>query len=102
MAQLILMKVGAKWCAPCQALARRGTLEKFAQEHDDVRLEVHDDSEAGGAAAWERFADKWNVKSLPTLIWVYKGEELLRSQEVSATAIKEQYERARRKAERLS
>lgn len=98
MAQLILMKVGAKWCGPCQALAKRRTLEKFADEHPDVRLEVHDDSMAGGAEAWERFADKWNVKELPTLIWVFKGEELLRSSDVSLKGIEAQYQKALKKA----
>jgi thiol-disulfide isomerase/thioredoxin len=102
MAKLTLLKIGAGWCGPCQALAKRGALEKFASEHPDVKLEIHDDSEAGGNARWEAFADKWAVKSLPTLIWVSQGEELLRSSDTSMAAIKSQYEKALKKVEKLS
>lgn len=100
MAKLTLMKIGAAWCPPCQAMAKRGTLEKFAAEHPDVKVSVHDDTETN-SKAWEAFADKWNVKSVPTLIWLYDGDELLRSSETSAAAIKEQYTKALRKVERL-
>lgn len=96
----MLMKIGAAWCGPCQALAKRGTLEKFAEEHPDVKVEVHDDSE-NSSKRWEEFADKWNVKSVPVLVWVYQGEELLRSNDTSMAAVKEQYQKALKKIERL-
>ncbi len=99
--KITLMKVGAKYCAPCLSLEKRGTLEKFAEAHPDVKLEVHDDNEFGDSKAWANFADKWKVKSMPTLIWVAGGEELLRSGDVSVAGIKEQYARALKKAERL-
>lgn len=94
--KITLMKVGAAWCSPCLALAKKQTLEKFSDAHPDVRLEVHDDTESGGNKAWERFADKWNVKNLPTLIWVAGGEELFRSSDVSVAGIEKQYQKALR------
>lgn len=98
--KLLLMKVGAKWCGPCQDLARRRTLELLVERHPDVRIEVHDDSEKG-SASWDRFAEAWNVKSMPTLIWVYDGKELLRSTNTSASDLELQYVRARKKADAL-
>jgi thiol-disulfide isomerase/thioredoxin len=100
MAKLTLLKIGAAWCGPCLALAKRGTLEKFADEHPDVKIEVHDDVEAGGNKRWEAFADKWNVKAVPTLIFTYQDEELARSSETSAAGIKALYEKALRKMEK--
>ena len=92
--KITVMKVGAKWCGPCLALAKRGTLEKFASEHPEIRLEVHDDIEDGGSKRWEAFADKWNVKNLPTLIWTAGGNELFRSEDVTLAGIEKQYRRA--------
>lgn len=97
--KLTILKIGARWCGPCNALARARTLEKFAEKHPDIRVEIHDDTDAGNAR-WEEFADRWKVKALPTLIWLYKGEEVLRSSDVSARGVAEQYERALKKAER--
>lgn len=95
--KIVLMKVGARWCSPCVNLAKRGTLEKFGESHPEVKVEVHDDTE-GGSARWEAFADLWKVKNLPTLIWTFDGVELLRSSDVSLTAIESQYARALKKA----
>ncbi len=92
--KLTLMKVGAAWCGPCQALERRGTLTKFAKEHPDVTVQQHDDTEAGGSSRWEAFADKHRVKNIPVLIWMARGEELFRSEDVSAAGIEAQYRRA--------
>jgi thiol-disulfide isomerase/thioredoxin len=97
--KLTLMKVGAGWCGPCQAMAKRGTLEKFAKAHPEVKVEVHDDTEAGGSRRWEAFADKWQIKSVPTLIWLARGEELLRSNDVTMDAIEKQFKRAAALAE---
>lgn len=97
--KITLMKVGAKWCGPCQGLQKRGTLEKFSEANPDVRLEIHDDSE-DGSTRWEAFADKWRVKNLPTLIWVAGGEELFRSEDVSAAGIQAQYKRALKAVEK--
>lgn len=96
--KITLMKFGAEWCGPCVALAKRGTLEKFQKAHPDVRVEVHDDNETG-SSAWERLSDKWNVKSIPVLIWLARGEELFRSSDVTAAGIEKQYQQAVRKAE---
>lgn len=98
MRRLTLMKVGAAWCPPCNLLAKRGTLEKFAAEHPDVKLEVHDDSE-NGSARWEAFGDKWNVKNIPVLIWISGGEELFRSEDVTLAGMEKQYKRALKEVE---
>lgn len=97
--KLVLKKFGAAWCGPCRELARRQTLEKFAAKHPEVRVEIHDDTEEG-SAAHARLADKWHVRSIPLLIWVGGGEELLRSNDVSARGIEDQYEKALKKASR--
>ncbi len=103
--KLKLLKVGAKWCPPCQALDKRGTLEKFEAKHPDVKVEIHDDPradpEVGSASRWEAFVDKWNVRAFPTLIWVAGDTELLRTTDVSAAGIEAQYEKALKKMERL-
>lgn len=99
--KITLLKIGAKYCAPCKAMDRAGTLDKFAAKHPDVRVEQHDDNEYGDSKPWARLADKWKVRDVPTLIWVAGGEELLRSNNVGARAIEEQYEKALKKAERL-
>ncbi len=92
--KLTLLKIGAGWCAACSALDRRGTLDKFAEKHPDVKVEQHDDTEVGGNTRWETFADRWKVKNIPVLIWVARGEELFRSGDVSAAGIEAQYRRA--------
>lgn len=103
--KLKLMKIGAKWCPPCQLLDKRQTLEKFEARHPDVKVEIHDDPRAdpdkGSAGRWEEFADKWKVKGLPTLIWVAGDTELLRSADVSAAGIEDQYRKAVARMERL-
>lgn len=95
--KLVLKKFGAAWCPPCRAMERAGTLDKFSAKHPDVRVELHDDSE-NGTARWEALADQHHIKNVPTVIWYYDGVELLRSSEVSLTAIESQYARALKKA----
>jgi hypothetical protein len=97
--KLTLIKIGAGWCFPCKNLERRGTLSKFAKEHPDVTVQQHDDTEAGGSSRWETFADKWRVKNIPVLIWVAGGEELFRSEDVTAAGIEKQYRRALKETE---
>lgn len=95
--KLKLLKFGAVWCPGCVQLERRGTLEKFAEKHPDVSVQVHDDTEKG-SQRYSDLADKWSVKSIPLLIWTHDGEELLRSYDVSAAGIEEQYKKALKKA----
>lgn len=93
--KLTLKKFGAAWCGPCRELARRGTLEKFAAAHPDVKVEVHDDT-LNGSARYEKLADEWGIKSIPVVIWCLGDKELLRSQDVTLVSLEKQYEKALR------
>lgn len=95
--KLTLMKFGAVWCGPCQTLARRRTLEKFADSHPDVKVVVRDDTE-NGSKTFEKLANDWGVKNIPLLIWCLGEKELLRSQDVTLAGIEKQYEKALRLA----
>ena len=67
---LLLVKFGAAWCAPCVSI--QPTLEKIADEWEGD-VEVYDfDVEADPVTA-----DKWRVRTVPTLVLIdEKGEEL--------------------------
>ncbi len=91
--KLVLMKFGAKWCGGCQDLAKAKTLEKFAKAHPEVKVELHDDTNAG-SDAWSDRADEMKVKELPTLVWLAGGEVLFRSTDVSPEGIERQLKRA--------
>lgn len=93
MSKLKLLKFGAAWCGPCVELKKARTLENFAKQHPDVKVEVHDDSKTG-SKKWDALAETWNVENIPVLIWTDGEKELLRSESVSAGAIEKQYQRA--------
>lgn len=95
--KLVLSKWGATWCPPCRAADKAQTFEKFGAKHPDVRVEVHNDTEAG-SKAFARKADEMEIKNLPTVVWMYDGEELFRSEDVSARGLEAQYEKAVKKA----
>ncbi len=98
MKDLVLKKIGAKWCGPCVALEKKQTLQKFVAKHPDVKLEIHDDRASGGSPVWEQLADTLNVRNLPTLVWTDRnGAVLLKSEDVSAAGIEAQYQKAVRK-----
>ena len=68
----VLVKFGAVWCAPCRAMAP--ILESIASSWEgDIdlwELDVDDDPET---------ANKWTVRSIPTLVLIdADGEELAR------------------------
>lgn len=99
--KLTLLKFGAAWCPPCRDMVKRQTLERFAEKHPEVKVIVHDDTE-DGSKAYEKLADRWGIKNIPTLIWMHGGEELFRSSNVGARDIEEQFQRAVKKVEALS
>jgi len=91
--KITLMKFGAKWCGPCDDLAKARTLEKFAKAHPEVRVEKHDDNAAGTSKAWEKLADEYKVQDIPVLIWVAGGKVLLKTTNVSPAGIESQYKK---------
>ncbi len=95
--KLTLLKIGAAWCPGCKALDRAGTLNKFAARHPEVKVEQHDDTQTG-SKVFEKFAAKWNVKSIPVLIFTAGGEELVRTEDVSITGMEKAFEKALKRA----
>ncbi len=86
------------WCPACKAADRAGTIDKFADKHPELKVEQHNDSSDGsGNATWDRLANKWDVKNVPSVIWIAGGEELFRTSDVSARGLEAQYEKALRK-----
>ncbi len=98
--KLTLIKFGAKYCGPCVDLAKAKTLEKFARAHPEIRVEKHDDNEAGTSQKWSDLADEYKIKEIPTLVWIAGGEVLFRSSDVSADGIEKQLKRALKAVER--
>ncbi len=88
--KITLMKFGAKWCGPCDDLAKAKTLEKFAKAHPEIDVQKHDDSAAGGNKKWEAMADQYKVTDIPVLIWVAGGKVQLKSTNVSPAGIESQ------------
>lgn len=84
-----LLKFGAGWCAPCKAMARAKTLEKFSQKHPAVKVRLVDldsDEEPKGRAALalaaeaEKLEGRYEIQAFPTLIFTdSSGEELARA-----------------------
>lgn len=87
MAKIRLLKFGATWCGPCKALARAKTLEKFAEKHPDVKLELYDvvdedDLEEGQELTKDQVATNelsahYDVQAFPTILFVDSDGELL-------------------------
>lgn len=96
-----LQKWGAVWCQPCIDLSKRKTLEKFQAAHPEVKVSIHDDTEKG-SVKWDKRAEELGVKNLPTLVWMYGDQVLLKSEDVRGQAIEEQYMKAYKKALKLS
>ena len=65
----VIVDFWAPWCVPCRMIAP--TLEKFANEHGDKVLiaKVNTDENV-------EWAEKYNVRGIPTILFIYKGEVL--------------------------
>ena len=61
-----LIKLGAEWCGQCKALTK--TLDSMGINYDNIDM----DTELG-----EEFADKYKVRSLPTLVAIGDNDEFL-------------------------
>ena len=59
------MKFYAEWCAPCKMLSK--TLEEFMESVDKNIVDI---SSFDIDNSHEHLMDKWNVRSVPTLILV--------------------------------
>ena len=67
----VLIDFWANWCGPCRMIAP--ILEEISEERDDVKIckiNIDDESE---------LAAKYQIVSIPTLVFVEDGEEVSRS-----------------------
>jgi len=92
-----VLKFGSNECGPCRELARRKTMEVFANKHPDVELIVHnsktmeDEKDPANQAM-----DEYEIKALPTVVFeTPEGEELFRDAgAITLAALEEMYEEA--------
>ena len=66
----VLIDFYADWCGPCQKLSP--IVDKFAEEHSEIKV-VRIDIDAQ-----EELADRYNIRSIPTLVVIENGEEINR------------------------
>ena len=66
----VLIDFYADWCGPCQKLSP--IVDKFAEEHSEIKV-VRIDIDAQ-----EDLADRYNIRSIPTLVVIENGEEINR------------------------
>ncbi len=66
----VLIDFYADWCGPCQKLSP--IVDKFAKEHNEIKV-VRIDIDAQ-----EELADRYNIRSIPTLVVIENGEEINR------------------------
>ena len=67
----VLVDFFATWCPPCKMLAP--VLEKVAKKVDDNYLIVKVNVDEA-----ERLAKRFGIMSVPTMVFLYKGEERTR------------------------
>lgn len=68
----VLVDFFADWCGPCRALAP--LLERFADAHADTLHVVKIDTDRN-----ESLAERYSVRTIPTLIAFRGGEEVARA-----------------------
>ena len=68
---LVVVDFNANWCGPCRML--RPTLDELAEEKTDCKIvSVNVDDN-------EELAEKYNVSSIPCLVFIKDGKEVNRS-----------------------
>lgn len=67
---MIIVKFGAKWCAPCKAI--KGEVAKFSKARPDVRVVEKDLDKTEDF----ELAEKLGVRAIPTLLWFEMEAEL--------------------------
>lgn len=70
MSKIEVLKFSANWCSPCKALSKE--LEGLDFKEIDVDLEENVD-----------LAVKYKIRTIPTLIFLKDGEEVLRTGKIS-------------------
>jgi thiol-disulfide isomerase/thioredoxin len=85
-----LVKFGADWCGPCKSMARAQTLEKFAEAHPELELEVVDVDKD------EERADDYDVQGIPCFVFEdLDGDELVRDEgATNAKGLEKLYKKA--------
>jgi thioredoxin 1 len=68
--QLVLVKFGAEWCAPCKRLTP--IVEKFAQSNPTIKVVTIDVDDA------PNMSGQYHIRSVPVLM-LFKGGKLLGS-----------------------
>ena len=69
--ELVIVDFNANWCGPCRML--RPTLDEIAEESKSCKIvSVNVDNN-------EELAEKYNVSSIPCLVFIKDGKEVNRS-----------------------
>lgn len=78
-----LIKFGGEFCAPCRAMDKAQTLEKFAAKYPEVHVIRVDTADKKGVPYLdgEKVAEAYGITALPTLVFERIGEvgELVRA-----------------------
>ncbi|KAI5957328.1 TRX1 [Candida jiufengensis] len=78
---LVVVDFFAEWCGPCKMIAP--LLEKFAKEYSNVKfLKVDVDNSSD-------IAQKYEISSMPTLIFFKNGEQVQKVIGANPSAIKQ-------------
>lgn len=85
-----LLKFGADYCGPCKSMARARTLEKFAERHPDIELEIID------IEADEKRADEYDFRGIPAFVFEDMDGNIIHSDEgaTNEAGLEKHYQKA--------